>query len=712
MPHPCKAFLRIYFLPGILFLLPFISRASANNHYCDSLRTEISKAGSDTLKAQLCHKLVNELLYTDISQALAVANEENRYAVNSNNDQTLARSFDGLGLVYEYKFEYNTALSYYTKSLSLRQKNNEIIEIAAGLGNVGVVHLAISDYPTALKFLLQSLEVADENKTKFPDNHRLAFIRANALANIGLCYFDIGDAAKALEYNNHAVDAYTVLGDQRNVIATLNTIANILNDQKKYRDAIALQKKILKMNAGNGDDPFFKIEILNNLGTRYERVNLPDSALYYFNLQFDIPELQKDEKQLGIAYHNVGEVNYHLGNEKQGVENILRSLEYSLKTQTVELERDNYEILFDHYYKQKNYEKALETYRLFIAARDSVYNEENTRKTVQAEMNYEFGKKEAITKAEQASKDAIAEEKQQRDRLIRNAFIAGFLLVLLLAAVAFRGYRQKQRANLLLSEQKKEIAEQKAQIDDSIGYARYIQRAILPSESEIISAFKDVFGLYKPKDVVSGDFYWFAQIDRKVLIAVADCTGHGVPGAFMSLLGSDKLNQIVQEKGITTPGLILSELNKSVKKTLKQNDKNSVSRDGMDIALCQFDLEALKMQYAGANRPVYIIREGILTEYAPTKAAIGGLTEDQKQFENLSVDLKPGDQIYLFSDGYADQFGGPSAKKFMTKRLKELLLRICMLPMKEQEAILERTFSDWKGSLEQLDDILIIGIAI
>ena len=166
------------------------------------------------------------------------------------------------------------------------------------------------------------------------------------------------------------------------------------------------------------------------------------------------------------------------------------------------------------------------------------------------------------------------------------------------------------------------------------------------------------------------------------------------------------------EKGITKPNIILSELNKGVKSTLKQNGKNSISRDGMDIALCNFDLEKLSLEYAGANRPLYLIRNNELVEYSSTKSAIGGLTDDNKTFDNNTIALQAGDRIYIFSDGYVDQFGGEKSKKYMTKRFKQLLLDIHQKPMKEQESILDNIFQDWRGKLEQVDDILVIGITV
>jgi serine phosphatase RsbU (regulator of sigma subunit) len=211
---------------------------------------------------------------------------------------------------------------------------------------------------------------------------------------------------------------------------------------------------------------------------------------------------------------------------------------------------------------------------------------------------------------------------------------------------------------------------------------------------------------------VSGDFYWVGQQSGKVLVAAADCTGHGVPGAFMSMLASNKLDDAVNEKKMTRPADILKFLNVGIKSTLKQNIDGSLSRDGMDIALCCIDFDSNKLLFAGANRPLLHMRNGMLCEVPQTKSALGGLTPDAQEFSHEEIDIRKGDCIYIFTDGYADQFGGEQGKKFMTKRFKEMLLSICHLPMKEQEKMLEDTLEEWKAGREQVDDILVIGIRI
>jgi serine phosphatase RsbU (regulator of sigma subunit) len=291
--------------------------------------------------------------------------------------------------------------------------------------------------------------------------------------------------------------------------------------------------------------------------------------------------------------------------------------------------------------------------------------------------------------------------------------LAAYTAIALDNANLYEHLEEKVRERTAEVIHQKEIIEQKnKEITDSINYAKQIQRAILPFRNEMQRLLPQSFCLYMPKDVVSGDFYWAAEHDGKVLVAVADCTGHGVPGAFMSMLGSSKLDHAVLERGLTRPSDILQQLNKGVKSTLKQNEHGSLSRDGMDIALCTIDYAKRTLLFSGANRPLYHIRNGMLCEVTPTKSAIGGLTPEGQEFNHDEIDLREGDNIYIFTDGYADQFGGKDGKKFMTKQFKDLLLDIYDKPMSEQERILEQTLEDWKAGREQVDDILVIGIRI
>ena len=311
--------------------------------------------------------------------------------------------------------------------------------------------------------------------------------------------------------------------------------------------------------------------------------------------------------------------------------------------------------------------------------------------------------------------------------------LGGVLIMAAFAFFIFRSFQQKKKANMLLEKQSKEITLQKIEIESksklieqknveteqSIQYAKRIQHAILPPKEEIGQYLKDYFILYKSKDIVSGDFYFFSDrhADQgKVYIASVDCTGHGVPGAFMSMIGYEKLKDAVDLA--TEPGKILNELNKGVKTALRQSSEANSTRDGMDLSLCAIPIDHQKeyttISYAGANRPLWIVKKNsnIVEEIKATKVAIGGLTQDQQEFEQHNLNLSKGDTLYMFSDGYADQFGGPKKKKLMTGKFKDIIVSIQHLSIQEQHNYLNDFIDDWMKDSEQVDDILVIGVKI
>ena len=325
-------------------------------------------------------------------------------------------------------------------------------------------------------------------------------------------------------------------------------------------------------------------------------------------------------------------------------------------------------------------------------------------------------------------------------------------------SVLFFLFRLKRKANIALEHKNAEIMQQKEEIESqrdeieaqrdmvygqkidleiihskisqSIEYAQIIQSSILPDPEILKERVSDFFVFYKPKDVVSGDFYWWANVENNTVITAVDCTGHGVPGAFMSMLGISFLREIVMKEYITHPGVILRKLRKEIVKSLNQKDELGAPRDGMDMALISINHETNMMEFAGAHNPVYIISKTIqkpdnksfqlytldgvdekLLEIKPDKMPIA-IYHRMDSFTNQEIQLQKGDQIYMFSDGYVDQFGGEDKKRFMNGAFRELLLKIANKPMETQKEIIENTFEFWKGDTEQIDDIVVVGIKI
>ena len=271
---------------------------------------------------------------------------------------------------------------------------------------------------------------------------------------------------------------------------------------------------------------------------------------------------------------------------------------------------------------------------------------------------------------------------------------------------------QLVKQNKAILAQKKEIEKQKKEITDSIYYASAIQNAVFTSKTLVKQLLKEYFIFYLPKDIVSGDFYWVNEKDNKVIITAADCTGHGVPGAFMSMLGISFLNQIVNKNETLQANEILNKLRNLVKKSLRQTEKEDGTKDGIDMALCIIDFENLKLEFAGANNPLILIRNKEILEIKGDKMPIGIHIKEKSSFTNHFINLQKKDKIYLYSDGYIDQFGGKLGRKYLSKNFKKLLLENHEKDMKEQKEILKKTLKNWKNKNEQVDDILIIGVEI
>jgi serine phosphatase RsbU (regulator of sigma subunit) len=258
-----------------------------------------------------------------------------------------------------------------------------------------------------------------------------------------------------------------------------------------------------------------------------------------------------------------------------------------------------------------------------------------------------------------------------------------------------------------------EIKEKNTKITDSINYAFRLQNAILPSQKYIKQYFPDSFMLYMPRDIVSGDFPWFFKKEDNLYIAAIDCTGHGVPGAMLSLVGYFTMNQILNQPEVFSPGEILNQLHKGVQTTLRQDIDGASARDGMDVALCKINLKTMQMEYSGAHRPLYFVRKGELSEYKGTRSAIGGIPKEGKaepSFENYVIDIKHKDSIFFFSDGLPDQFGGPEGRKYFPKRIREKILENVDAPMNEVFTVFKNDYQEWLGDGFPIDDVLIIGM--
>jgi serine phosphatase RsbU (regulator of sigma subunit) len=349
-------------------------------------------------------------------------------------------------------------------------------------------------------------------------------------------------------------------------------------------------------------------------------------------------------------------------------------------------------------------------HQLFINARDTILSEENQKEVLKQEMEYNFEKEKAIAEKEHEKEMLVAKEQGMRQQIVSYTIGFGLLLLVLFSIYIVSRLRFTRKQKDIIAHQKLLVEEKQKEIIDSISYAKRLQEAILPPEHFVKKYLPESFIFYKPKDIVAGDFYWMEVVkDGIILLAAADCTGHGVPGAMVSVVCSNALNRVVLEFGYTDPGMILDKTRELVLATFSKSDKNV--KDGMDISLVMINRKTNELKWAGANNPLWYWSDGQLREITANKQPIG-MTDNPHPFTTHTFSLSKIESIYLFTDGYADQFGGEKGKKFKYKPLKEMLAINAPQSMSVQKATLEEAFVKWKGNLEQVDDVCILGIKL
>lgn len=376
------------------------------------------------------------------------------------------------------------------------------------------------------------------------------------------------------------------------------------------------------------------------------------------------------------------------------------------------------------YESKKDYFNACNYYELHSQLEDSLLKSSISGQISEISNNYETEKKQKEIQI-LTTDNAIQESYITKQKFRRNGAIIGLIILLGIGLILFRRYNTKKKLNFELNYKNSQLTQknnlienQNEKIIDSINYAKRIQQSMLLSENEVKKIVADSFIFYQPKDIVSGDFYWIAEIQNQTIIAVVDCTGHGVHGAFMSMIGYTLLNQIVIEKQIVAPNEILNELNIAVSDLLQKDLSSGLSHDGMSVALCTIDLKTKILKFSGAKAPLYVIQNNQLKEIKPSNHAIGNnikLNEGKQHKSNFAISemqLTTNSSIYLCTDGYKDQFSSTKNKRFGSQKLKELLLDYHQLDLEEQKEKINSNFENWKQTATQTDDILIIGIRV
>jgi serine phosphatase RsbU (regulator of sigma subunit) len=452
-----------------------------------------------------------------------------------------------------------------------------------------------------------------------------------------------------------------------------------------------------------------------NIGKLYIHLKKYNEALENLQQAYAIYKREKLSYSIPNALSGIGDYYSETDRPEMAIHYYDTALTYVEQNGQKKMKMDIYSSLSESYESLGQYQKAHTYHKLYAAIKDSLFDENKSKELSRNEAKYEFEKLKQADKMADEKKDAIAEQEIMRQRVILYSLGLGFLALLVFAVFILRSYNQKKKINSQLEEVNALIQEKNKSITDSINYAKRIQKAILPSPKAVRHLLPDSFVFLKPKDIVSGDFYWIDKTPGgKVLFTAVDCTGHGVPGAMVSVVGHNNLNRCLKEFHLEQPAQILDKLNDLVKETFENSDDEV--KDGMDMALCSYDPTTHVLEYAGANNPLLVFRIGaaegeVVLELKADKQPIGNYSF-RKAFTNHRLQLQKGDCIYIFSDGYADQFGGEKGKKFKYKKLQSLLLSVRHEPMEKQEQILLDTFEVWRSQLEQVDDVLVIGLRV
>jgi tetratricopeptide (TPR) repeat protein/serine phosphatase RsbU (regulator of sigma subunit) len=584
----------------------------------------------------------------------------------------IAINLGNIGLFYQNQSDYHKALDYYHKALQIDEELGNKNGVARHLGNIGIIYRQLADFPKALECYFKALKIDEElgNKNGI----------ALHLGNIGIIYQNQSNYTKALEYYHNALKIDEELGNKNGVARHLGNIGVIYQNQIDYPKALAYFLKALEINQDLGN----KSEIASNLGY---------IGGLYLNQAMD-STIENSENRIEMLLNREVNLNKAIYYSKTA---------YDLLKEIGAPNSQSYILyIISKAYQQKgDYKNAYETFIKHKKLQDSVFSIDRQK---------EIANLDAKRENELKDKEIVILQSEKKAQQFQSYLLGGGVIVLFGAfGLAFLRFREKKKLSDELQTQKSIVEEKNEEIVSSITYASTIQHAILPWESTMQKAFSDIFIFYKPKDIVSGDSYWFQEIDGIKFFAVIDCTGHGIPGAMLTVIASAVLDDAVLSKKLKDTGDILTYMNEKVTEVLNQKLAENKIRDGMEVALIAIHND--KIQFSGAGRPLYL-KNGTMEIIKTDKREIAGQTvNDDYQFSSVEIEKNGNMTLYLTSDGFADQMNEQS-KKYSTKRFTNLLESISVNPLAQQSKILENEFNIHRGNREQIDDLTIIGLMI
>lgn len=705
----------------LIFLMLFseLQLSGQNRKLLDSLQKIVVAGPHDSDRVRALNEI--SIAYRQVSKldtAAIYAHQALDRAVQCGYKRGEGKATYYIGIVYAMRSDFLKADSCYQKATTIFRDIGDAKSSSTVLIAFGALRQLQGDHDGALQLFLDALEIKRELKD--------SLTMAAALTNIGNVYNSLNRPNEALNYFREAHRIHVRFNEVVRYCDDWTNMANMYRLVGKEDSALILINAAIHLadSLEHRDILPYSYGILASI---FQKQNKIDSAVFYYIRGLEIADEIGDLYMVANHCINLGGLYTKAGRVSDASVYLNRGLSVAMQIDAKEHIRDAHERLFLFYQANNRFDSALTHYQLYVAYRDSVLDVEKQKSILRNEIRIQHEKEEVLKKAEQDRLDAMAEEEDKRQKLIIALVSVALALVLIFAVFLYNRFTvTRQQARMIelqknevmsqrdrLEEQNTVIEDKNKNITDSINYAKRIQRALLTSDALLSRYLPQYFIFYNPKDIVSGDFYWASQTPSgKFLLVTGDCTGHGVPGAFMSLLNISLLNEIVNVRGYEEPAEILNVQRESLIRALNQEGSDEVSRDGMDCSLCSFDFHKKTLSIAGANNPVWIVRDGNLIEYKTDKQPVGLHEGDVKAFTVQYVELMKGDMVYTLTDGYADQFGGAKGKKFKYSRLKDLLVDMAGRSVEEQKTELEQTFTQWKGEFQQIDDVLLIGVRV
>lgn len=627
-----------------------------------------------------------------------------------------ANSLYNTGFYFSEINQEDSAIAYFFKSLPYYKKINDKRNTADVYHAVGVSQFRLGQIEAALKNFHKSLKL---------------FEKENYREGIGNCHSAIGNLYKGINEYDKALDAYfkaLKIYEQENEVLNQATVWNFIGIAYKHKVDTLAAEKAYKTSLELSEKIEYDYGIATaklNLGIIHQDRNELDQAISNYVVSLDI--FKKIGSMNGASYslNSLAVVMDKKGNYQKALEYAREAHELSLEIGYPESIVNSSSVLIGLLKKTGNYKEALEMKDLYEEMKDSIEGVETQKKALTQQLEFENDKKIMNLKRKQEEEKLIAQQEKEQQKIITISVIICLIIVILFSVFLYSRFRLIARQKGIIELQKHIVEEKNKEITDSITYAKRLQEAILPPLNLFEKHYPESFVLYQPKDIVAGDFYYLQELKDTVIIAVADCTGHGVPGAMVSVVCANAMNQAIREFGLTDPGAILTKVRELVIATFAQS--GSEVKDGMDISLIcirqslNTNSGKITARWAGANNPLWLIRNGELQEFNPDKQPVG-IHAQPNPFTSHELQLEKNDLIYLFTDGFADQFGyeklagktssDAKGKKFKSANFKRLLVSVNEKNMKEQKSIVHHRFEEWKGDLEQIDDVCVIGIRV